>query len=403
MKDLKINLSISSKYYKMILDKLKSQGGNARLVGGVVRDAILNISTHDIDIATTLLPEQVEITLSDLPKIKIINHAKKFGTIFIRYEDEHFEITTLRNDIQTDGRRAIVSFTEDFEIDASRRDFTVNALSYCPFENKIYDYFNGMNHLNDRKIIFIGDPHKRIQEDFLRILRFFRFSSTYAKIIDQNGVKACFDLKEGLKILSKERIKIEMDKIINSQNVNILEIMKQNSILEILYNYPFDLEYIREFYELIKNFSIKFDNNYKYIIYGLIFYKYNYSQEYFLELKFTKKDTKILYQIIITIKEIIYSENFFYNNIWFEQQDFFQYFVIIAILFKKINIDSAKKIISKYKNLSLPIFPISAKDLLEFKQYDCLKQIGKDLEFLKNIWIQSDFYLNKEALLNMIN
>ncbi|XVN42748.1 MAG: hypothetical protein RCG15_00010 [Candidatus Rickettsia vulgarisii] len=153
---------------------LQNGGGAARIIGGAVRDAIIGKINNDVDIATDLLPEQTEKILSEAG-IKVIPTGKKHGTIAALLGDEKFEITTLRKDIDTDGRRARVAFTDDFAVDAARRDFTINALSYCPFQHKIYDYFNGVQDLQDKKLVFIGKAFDRIQEDCIRILRFFSF------------------------------------------------------------------------------------------------------------------------------------------------------------------------------------------------------------------------------------
>src|SRR5690606_21289530 len=118
---------------------------------------------------------------------------------------EKFEITTARRDIKCYGRYADVEFTNNFQEDAERRDFTINALSYSIYEDKIYDYFNGIEHLKQGQVIFIGDPGQRIVEDYWRILRFFRFSARFAKDIDQQGLEACIYYKERLQELSVER------------------------------------------------------------------------------------------------------------------------------------------------------------------------------------------------------
>ncbi|WP_410521173.1 CCA tRNA nucleotidyltransferase [Candidatus Tisiphia endosymbiont of Ditula angustiorana] len=240
-------LSIQSRYYKEILSILKLNGGVARIVGGAVRDAILNVVNYDIDIATNLLPKQVTDILSKA-NITVIPTGIKHGTVTALVKNEKFEITTLRKDIKCDGRSAEVIFTDDFMEDATRRDFTINALSYCPFEHKIYDYFGGIDDLRQSKVIFIGQAFERIQEDFLRILRFFRFSCYYAAQLDLDGLNACIKLKENLRLLSKERIKWEMDKLIISDNSpDILQQMFDNGILQIILPVSqFDKKYLSE-------------------------------------------------------------------------------------------------------------------------------------------------------------
>jgi len=256
MRILTQKLVIQSDHYQEILSIIRLSGGVARIIGGSVRDAILNKTNHDIDIATNLLPTEIIYILSK-HNIKVIPTGIKYGTVTALVDSEKFEITTLRKDIECNGRHAEVAFTDDFKQDASRRDFTINSLSYCPFEHKIYDYFNGIEDLYKSKVIFIGQAIERIKEDFLRILRFFRFSCYYAKSIDITGLKACAELKENLKFLSKERIKWEMDKLIISDNSpNILQQMFNNGILQIILPITqFDTKYLLAAINLAHQFN----------------------------------------------------------------------------------------------------------------------------------------------------
>jgi tRNA nucleotidyltransferase (CCA-adding enzyme) len=145
-----------------------------RVAGGAVRDILLGIIPHDVDFATTATPEQVKHMLTKA-KIRMINsNGEKHGTITARVDNtENFEVTTLRIDVTTDGRHAIVEYTQNWQLDANRRDLTINAL-FLDFEGTVYDYFNGIDDLKHRRIRFVGDAVQRICEDYLRILRYFR-------------------------------------------------------------------------------------------------------------------------------------------------------------------------------------------------------------------------------------
>lgn len=186
---------------------------NCRLVGGCVRDYLLfNELVDDIDIATPLLSDEVMYLLKK--EFNVIPTGLEHGTITVIGEKK-YEITTLRKDEKTDGRHAIVSFHSTYEEDAARRDFTMNAL-YCDYGGNIYDYFNGLADLDKKFIKFIGDPESRIKEDYLRILRFFRFTMRFGAL-NLEGLNACYKLKEGLLHISRERITQEWFKIINGQ------------------------------------------------------------------------------------------------------------------------------------------------------------------------------------------
>ncbi len=414
-------LIINSRHYKEILNLLKQPDSDARIVGGSVRDSLLNeiksdelslgrdrgcMVNQDIDIITTLLPEEVECRLTTLAGATIISHAKKFGTIFLIYKDEHFEITTLRRDIDSNGRHAIVKFSKDFAEDASRRDFTINALSYCPFENKIFDYFDGTSDLRNSRVRFIGDPKTRITEDYLRIFRFFRFSSYYAKTIDPEGLESCISLQDCLSILSKERIKMEIDKIISSNNIAILVLMHNCGILRRCYEIEAsDTDLIFRFLEIVNLLNIELDANYKYIIYALLFcHNKSIDLKKLLYLKFSKKEALIISQTLHFIEELHEnSTDLQFNLIWFKHHELFCYFVAITVILKKLELTGAKDLLSKYSNLDLPYFPISGHDLLSRNIYTSKQHIADDLNYLKTLWINSDFSLSKVELLKFFD
>jgi len=186
---------------------------NARFVGGCVRDLILfDQLVYDIDIATPLLPEVVMQKLSN--QFKVVPTGLEHGTVSI-FGKHKYEITTLRKDAQTDGRHAQVIFDESWEEDSKRRDFTMNAL-YSDFDGNVYDYHNGLVDLKNNNVKFIGNPDERICEDFLRILRFFRFSMRFGSM-NKDGLKACLVHAKSLLGISRERIAQEWFKIIEGK------------------------------------------------------------------------------------------------------------------------------------------------------------------------------------------
>jgi poly(A) polymerase len=184
--------------------------GTARYVGGAVRDTLLGLEVKDIDLATTLLPKEV-IARCKQDGIKTIPTGIDHGTVTALLAEGPVEITTLRHDVSTDGRRATVAFASDWQDDAARRDFTINALYADPATSEISDYFGGLDDLKARRLRFIGDPHERIREDHLRILRYFRFQARFGSLpADAEAEAACAELAATLKGLSRERIGMEM-------------------------------------------------------------------------------------------------------------------------------------------------------------------------------------------------
>jgi len=183
--------------------------GNARYVGGAVRDTLLGLEVNDIDVATPLVPDDViaRLTASDIRSVPTgIDH----GTVTAILSGGPVEITTLRHDVSTDGRRATVAFAQDWREDAARRDFTINALYADPSTLEIHDFFGGMDDLKKRHVRFIGDARQRIREDHLRILRYFRFQARFgSQPADSEAEASCSELAATLKGLSRERVGME--------------------------------------------------------------------------------------------------------------------------------------------------------------------------------------------------
>ena len=182
---------------------------NVRWVGGAVRDTLLKDQVKDIDAATPLLPEEVMAKLKDAG-IRTVPTGIDHGTITALLDGGPVEITTLRKDVSTDGRRATVAFASDWKEDASRRDFTINALYAHPQSLAIDDYFGGLEDLSARRVRFIGDARERIREDHLRILRYYRFQARFGSELDPEAEEACAELAETLKGLSRERVAMEL-------------------------------------------------------------------------------------------------------------------------------------------------------------------------------------------------
>lgn len=184
--------------------------GQARYVGGAVRDTLLGIEVKDVDLATPLLPEEVMARLQRA-QIRVVPTGIEHGTVTAILPFGPVEITTLRHDVSTDGRRATVAFAQEWQDDAARRDFTINALYADPATGEISDYFNGLADLDRRCVRFIGDARQRIREDHLRILRYFRFQARFgSQPADEEAEKSCAELAATLKGLSRERIAMEL-------------------------------------------------------------------------------------------------------------------------------------------------------------------------------------------------
>jgi poly(A) polymerase len=203
-----------------VLALLNGGGEEARVVGGAVRNALMKIPIADIDIATSALPEEV-VRRAKAAGIKSVPTGIEHGTVTLVVDGHPFEVTTLREDTETYGRKAKVAFGRDWVRDAERRDFTINGLS-VDADGVVHDHVDGLADIAARRVRFIGDPAARIAEDYLRILRFFRFHAAYAGgEPDRAGYLACIDGRAGLANLSAERIRMEMLKLVIAEGATI--------------------------------------------------------------------------------------------------------------------------------------------------------------------------------------
>lgn len=216
---------------RAVMAALTAGGGEARFVGGCVRNALIGAPVEDIDIATPLPPDDV-VKRIEAAGLRAVPTGIAHGTVTAISSSKPFEITTLRRDVSTDGRRATVAFSTDWAEDASRRDFTMNAL-YADTAGQVYDFTGGIADLRVRHVRFIGDPAKRIAEDYLRILRLFRFHAWYGHgEIDSDGLRAVAAAKTEIKTLSGERIQKEMLRLLAAEApVPVLRSMAASGVL----------------------------------------------------------------------------------------------------------------------------------------------------------------------------
>ncbi len=214
-----------------LLALLDRDGEQARAVGGAVRNALLRLPVGEIDIATTAVPDRVTRRV-EAAGFKAVPTGIAHGTVTVVVDGKPFEVTTLRTDVETYGRKAKVAFGRDWAKDAQRRDFTINALS-ASADGEVYDYVGGLADIAARRVRFIGEPAQRIAEDYLRILRFFRFHAWYGEgALDRAGLHACIVARAGLETLSRERVRAELLKLMLAPHATpTLAVMAETGIL----------------------------------------------------------------------------------------------------------------------------------------------------------------------------
>lgn len=373
---------------------------NLRIVGGAVRNFLLNKDINDFDLSTTFSPQET-INILQKNNIKAIPTGIKFGTITAIINNRTFEITSTREDIKTDGRHAEVKFTKSFEIDSKRRDFTFNAL-YLDFNNNLFDYHNGVDDLKKGKIKFIGNAEKRIQEDYLRILRFFRFFCYYGIFLDNEGLKYAIKYKDKLNLISGERIKTEMFKIlISNYAINTLNRMYLSGILEIITNIKkFDflnLQYLYSIKQFI-NTEISAELTLSLLLNNID--ELNILKD---KWKLSKKENTKIFNLLQHKNDNLYNEKNIRELLFIHEKSFIKELIVLnAILKCKINPQNyINNLLIYLDKTNIPIFPINGNDL-ENIGIKNKKDYGKILLDLKNEFIKSDFKLTKEELLNKI-
>jgi len=376
-----------------ILNPIKLQT-HTQFVGGCVRKALEGKITTDIDLATVYKPEQVKkILLKN--NYKVLDLAIKYGSITTFSKNYRYEITSLRKDLKTDGRHTEIQLTSDWFEDSLRRDFTINAI-YCDKFGKIYDPANGVEDLKNKKINFIGSPDLRIKEDYLRILRFIRFSLEYnSNIKDHNIMRIINKNLRFLKFISQERLFIELKKILELKS--LFTINNKNyfkKIISQVYKIKF-FERLNRVRILNKKLGLKF--NYLQLL-SILLVGYDKKYIHFSkEFRLSNKDKDYLnfiYEQFKLLKNKAYSYQIIRHQIYFYKKDLTLDFLnFIFCVNKEINLKTLIKYRLFIKKFKVPRFPISG-DFLIKKGFKQGKKLGKKLEFLKNSWIKNNFKLN---------
>jgi poly(A) polymerase len=381
-----------------VMDALDAaRPGSARFVGGCVRNALLDEPVADIDIATQLTPDQVEAAMR---AAGIAVHATgiEHGTLTVVANHHPFEITTLRQDVETDGRRATVAFTQDWAVDAQRRDFRMNAL-YADRAGQVFDPTGGgLADIASRSIVFVGDPETRLREDYLRILRFFRFYAWYGHSApDAAGLAACSKLRSGLSGISAERIWTETRKLLAAPNpMPSLEAMEASGVLAQLMPAAKGLDLTRKLVALETNEGFKPDPMLRFLS---LFWKdaaavhsvanqLKMSNDERQRLNWSAKDETALSADITpkALRAALYRST---------QQ----------VIRDRAMLAWASEATPNWRNLitqidawQRPTMPITGADLLAHNIPEG-PQLGAALRRLEQLWLESDFQLSQSELL----
>ena len=382
-----------------------SSDSEIRYVGGCVRKIINKEKVDDIDLATNLDPQKVCEALKE-NKINYYETGIEHGTITAIIDEYKFEITTLREDISTDGRHAKVQFSKDWKEDASRRDFTINSI-YSDREGNLFDPFDGRKDLENGLVKFIGNSDIRIKEDYLRILRYLRFFTNYSK--HPHNLELIRKLKMnigGISKLSKERLLDELKKI--SQLENLEKIAKNKISLELLQIIFPELKNIIIFSKLNSyKRSILEENDFIFMLSLMIIDDSDNTDYFFYKFNISKKDQKRIKIINDFYQEKISSKTFLENRMnrifYYDGKqavcDILNYYLIKSKKIEKNLMD----LIHLYKNKSIPKMPIGADTLMTKFNIPEGKQLGTKLKTIEEEWVKNNFKISDKEITYIVN
>ena len=412
-KDNIIRLSVKNlddlKYFntaKQIFICFQNQNYKLKLVGGCVRKLITEEKIDDMDIAINIEPEKIKKVLVE-QKIKFVETGITHGTITVLINDFKFEITSLRKDLSTDGRHAKVEFTSNWEQDAQRRDFTINAI-YSDISGEVYDPLNGIEDLKNGIIKFIGDPNQRIQEDYLRILRYLRFYTQYNKnkFHDEITIKAIKRNLDGLAKISRERILEELFKMMKLNNfsklfedefcrfiiLSILPQLRNYNRIKILNKISYKIKKQIDKILLLSILIVDETDNCNFFL-----YKYQLSNEDKKRILFIKNSFKNY------SKQYLYSKKNLLKLTYLSDKSSVIELLIFLIFVNPEKISNIENLIDYIKEKTIPEFPINAKFLKEEFNFLEGKQLGDALKKLEKQWIDDGFKIDKGNVKSLLN
>ena len=376
-----------------------------RYVGGCVRKIIKKELVDDIDLATNLSPSEVTDILKK-NDIDFYDTGLEHGTITVIIEENKIEITSLREDIKTDGRHAEVKFSKDWKKDALRRDFTFNAI-YSDAEGNLFDPFNGKDDLESGQIKFVGNPEQRIKEDFLRIIRYLRFFLSYSS--NQHDLEVIKIIKKnlnGLSSLSKERLLDELKKYVSSK---LLTKLSNNKISLELFEIIFPQLKKIKYFSKPNTFAKKkiYEADFMFLISILIIDGSDNPDYFFYKFNISKKDQKRLENINDFYREKITIRSFSENNL---NKIFYFYGkqTVIDILSYKLFISKGIdqnliNLLESFQSKVMPSMPIGAKVLMNKYKIPEGKTLGIKLKMIEKEWVKNNFYISEKEIEKIVN
>ncbi len=394
-----------NKDLKNIFEKLKKGYSEetvvARFVGGCVRKHLIGEVVDDIDIATILTSDEIKQRFQNT-NLKIIETGIKHGTITLISDNHKLELTTLRKDLETDGRHAEVEYIDNWKLDSERRDFTINAI-YMDIKGKIFDPQNGTLDLKNNNVKFIGDPQKRIEEDYLRIIRFLRFSIQYDSVADNTTIEALKLNLNGVNKISKERILDELFKILKLRNFrNIIKYENRKLIFSLIFP---ELKYLDRLQKLNKtdiDSKVKIDN-----LLAILLIDEKDNHEYFSHKYRVSNEIKDNLNLLAQNLKILKKDKNFLSkdlekNIYLYGKKHLKILSQLEFLInKKYVFQNLLNLIKKISSLKIHKFPYDGKYLKKNGMKEGLV-LGKVIKILEREWVENNFKISDKRVLEVI-
>ena len=380
-----------------LFDAVHDYGGALRFVGGAVRDALAGIKGFEIDLATDLTPDELVEACSE-KGIKTVSLGLKFAKTGVVLQDHVFEVSSLHKNLPDDAKFSDFSFTDDWNADAANRDLTINAV-YADEEGNVFDYYNGIEDLENGVVRFIGNAAQKIAEQPIRIMRFFRFYSIFAKTEpDLKSLKACAENRELLKTVAIEQIRDEFFKILATKNApGVIEMMMENDILSFVLPQKINAQALKNLDMIVRQNGLEPDMMRR--LFVLFEPDQILSESLAVRLKLTKGQKSKLIALsrfsfdgsktddINYIRRVIFAHN----------KEFVKDKILTTLaLSGSCDIDILP-IFEQIDAMDIPVFPLNGKDLIELGMIDC-SPIKEIMARLKNMWLESDFALSDDDL-----
>ena len=387
--------------FKKLQEGLPAGTVAARFVGGCVRKYLSNDEIKDIDVATILSTYEIKEKMKNTD-IKVVDTGVKHGTVTLVSKKFKLEVTTLRKDIETDGRHAQVEYIDNWQLDSERRDFTINAI-YLDINGKIFDPQGGATDLKNKNVKFIGDPQKRIEEDYLRIIRFIRFKIMYDSNVERTTGNVIKLSLNGIQKISKERILLELFKILDLNNfVNLNESADLKKIFTIIFP---EFKYLNRLERLIKIYdyskidrslllaALLIDNEDNHEYFG---HKYNISNDIKNKLNSFAKNLKLINENKYFFNRDLEKNIYFHNKNFLISLNILNFVINSKLKFKNFS-ENLKKILKTKTHK----FSINGKYLKENGMEEGLL-MGKVLKKIEEEWVKNNFQITKERVKEII-